>query len=58
MHFYLIGGHVFDLSENVKLKPAFLTKMVQGAPLQVDLSANFLFNDKLNTHGSSAMNSV
>jgi type IX secretion system PorP/SprF family membrane protein len=46
MHFYLIGGHVFDLSENVKLKPAFLTKMVQGAPLQVDLSANFLFNDK------------
>ena len=46
MHFYLIGGHVFDLSGNVKLKPAFLTKMVQGAPLQVDLSANFLFNDK------------
>ena len=46
MHFYLIGGHVFDLSENVKLKPAFLTKMVQGASLQVDLSANFLFNDK------------
>ena len=46
MHFYLIGGHVFDLSGNVKFKPAVLTKMVQGAPLQVDLSANFLFNDK------------
>jgi hypothetical protein len=24
-----------------------MTKLVQGAPLQVDLSANFLFNDKL-----------
>jgi type IX secretion system PorP/SprF family membrane protein len=46
MHYYFIAGHVFDLSANVKLKPAVLTKMVQGAPLQVDLSANFLFNDK------------
>ncbi len=46
MHYYLIGGHVFDLSPNLKFKPAFLTKMVQGAPLQVDLSANFLINEK------------
>lgn len=47
MHFYLIGGHVFDLSYNVKFKPAFLTKLVQGAPLQVDVSANFMFVEKL-----------
>ncbi len=46
MNFYLIGGHVFDLSTNLKFKPAFLGKMVQGAPLQLDISANFLFNDK------------
>lgn len=46
MHFYLIGGHVFDLAENIKFKPAFLTKMVNGAPLQVDVSGNFMFNDK------------
>ncbi|MEO8236103.1 MAG: type IX secretion system membrane protein PorP/SprF [Flavobacterium sp.] len=46
MHYYFIAGHVFDLSDNVKLKPAALTKMVQGSPLQVDLSANFLINDK------------
>ncbi|WP_396169730.1 type IX secretion system membrane protein PorP/SprF [Flavobacterium sp.] len=46
MNFYLIGGHVFDLSTNLKFKPAFLGKMVQGAPLQLDVSANFLFNDK------------
>lgn len=45
-HYYLIGGYVFDLSENVKFKPAFLSKIVEGSPLQVDLSANFMFNEK------------
>lgn len=46
IHYYLIAGHVFDLSANVKFKPSMLTKMVQGAPLQVDLSGNFLINQK------------
>lgn len=46
MNYYLIGGYVFDLNPNLKFKPAFLGKMVQGAPIQMDLSANFLFNDK------------
>ncbi|WP_424004098.1 PorP/SprF family type IX secretion system membrane protein [Maribacter sp. IgM3_T14_3] len=43
---YLISGYVFDLSPNVKFKPATLVKMVSGAPLQVDVSANFMFNEK------------
>ncbi|MEY2629720.1 MAG: hypothetical protein RLZZ469_615 [Bacteroidota bacterium] len=47
MNFYAIGGYVFDISPSVKFKPAFLTKMVTGSPLQVDASANFLFFDKL-----------
>lgn len=46
MNAYLIGGYVFDLSPNLKFKPAFLGKMVQGAPLQLDVSGNFLINDK------------
>jgi type IX secretion system PorP/SprF family membrane protein len=46
MHFYLIGGYVFDLSPSIQFKPAFLCKSVVGSPLQVDLSANFLFNEK------------
>jgi type IX secretion system PorP/SprF family membrane protein len=46
LNMYLIGGHVFDLSDNLKFKPAFLGKMVQGAPLQLDVSGNFLINDK------------
>jgi type IX secretion system PorP/SprF family membrane protein len=44
--FYLITGYVFDLGTDLKFKPALLTKAVGGAPLQVDLSASFLFNDK------------
>lgn len=46
MHYYFIAGHVFNLSESVKFKPALLTKLVKGSPLQVDLSGNFLINDK------------
>lgn len=45
IHWYFIGGYVFQLTDNVKFKPAVLGKLVQGAPLTVDLSANFLFND-------------
>ncbi len=46
INFYVITGYVFDLSGNLKFKPAFLTKVVSGAPLQLDFSANFLFNEK------------
>lgn len=47
MHYYVIGGHVFEINPNLKFKPAFLTKIVEGAPLQADITANFLINDKL-----------
>jgi len=47
LHYFLIGGYVFDLSETTKFKPAFLVKGVSGAPLIADISANFLFNEKL-----------
>lgn len=46
MNLYFIGGYVFDLSPSIKFKPAFLTKVVEGAPLQLDLTGNFLFNEK------------
>lgn len=47
MHFYVISGHVFEISPSLKFKPALLTKIVEGAPLQADITANFLINDKL-----------
>jgi len=46
IHAYLIGGYVFRLSPTTQFKPAALVKAVSGAPLAVDLSANFLFNEK------------
>lgn len=46
MNIYLIGGYVFDFNSNIKFKPSFLGKVVEGAPLQIDLSGNFLINEK------------
>ncbi|MDI6051345.1 type IX secretion system membrane protein PorP/SprF [Flavobacterium sp. XS2P24] len=46
INYYLIAGYVFDVNESIKFKPALLTKVVAGAPLQVDVSGNFMFNDK------------
>lgn len=46
MNFYFITGYVWDINSNLKFKPTLLTKMVQGAPLQVDISANFMLSDK------------
>ena len=46
INFYMITGYVFDLNNDLKFKPALLTKVVGGAPLQVDVSANFLFAEK------------
>ena len=46
--YYFISGYVFNLDryEMIKFKPALLAKMVAGSPLQVDISANFMFNEK------------
>ena len=46
INYYLIAGHVFDLNSDIKFKPALLTKVVEGAPLQVDVSANFMLYEK------------
>ncbi|TRO62862.1 PorP/SprF family type IX secretion system membrane protein, partial [Christiangramia sabulilitoris] len=46
VHYYLTGGYVFDLSDNVKLRPTTLFKATSGAPLSVDVSATTIFNEK------------
>lgn len=46
LHYYLMAGYVFDLSDNLKFKPAVLVRGVNGAPLTYDFSANFLINEK------------
>lgn len=47
IHYYGILGYTFDISDDLKFKPSTLVKMVQGAPLQVDISANVLLYEKL-----------
>ncbi len=40
-----IGGYVFELSDALKFKPAFLANYLKGLPLKFDISTNFLLND-------------
>lgn len=46
-HYFLIGGYVFDFSRDVKFRPSFLVKAVEGAPLQAEASLMFLLREKL-----------
>jgi len=46
MHLYLMGGHVFEVNPVLFFKPSLLVKVVQGVSPQLDLSANFLINEK------------
>ncbi len=45
IHAFLTAGYVFRISEDFKLKPAFMTKFVTNA-ISLDVSANVLYNDK------------
>ncbi|AEH01006.1 type IX secretion system membrane protein PorP/SprF [Lacinutrix sp. 5H-3-7-4] len=47
INLYVMAGKTFDLTDDIKFKPATLFKIVEGAPLQLDLSANFLLKEKL-----------
>jgi type IX secretion system PorP/SprF family membrane protein len=46
IHMFFTGGYVFNLSDTFKLKPAFMTRIVQGSAVSLDVSANVLFNEK------------
>lgn len=46
-HFFMVAGYVLALTPEVKFRPSVLVKAVAGAPLSADLSANFLFMEKL-----------
>ncbi|MRX40100.1 type IX secretion system membrane protein PorP/SprF [Flavobacterium sp. LC2016-23] len=46
IHTFLTAGYVFQINDMVKLKPAFMSKFVKGAPMTFDLTANVLYNNK------------
>jgi type IX secretion system PorP/SprF family membrane protein len=45
-HYFLTGGYVFDINQSVKFKPFFMLKSAFSAPTSLDVSTNFLFNEK------------
>ena len=51
-HYFVTGGYVFDINDNVKFKPFFMMKSAFEAPTSWDLSANFLFNEKFEIGGT------
>ena len=46
VHYFLTGGYVFDLSSTLKFKPSLMFKGVAGAPVSIDINANFLLYDR------------
>ncbi len=58
MQFNFIGGYVFDLSDGLKFKPAFLVNYIQGAPLNSNISANFLINNAFTAGVSYRINNA
>ena len=58
LHWFFITGYVFDLNENLKFKPATMVKVVEGAPVQWDASANFLIREKLTLGASYRLNAA
>jgi type IX secretion system PorP/SprF family membrane protein len=47
MHYFLTSGYVFDIADNLKLKPSTMIKATEGAPLSVDLSLNLLVDERV-----------
>lgn len=46
-HYFLTGGYVFDLSSSFKFKPSVMVKSAIKTPTSLDLSANFLYKERL-----------
>lgn len=45
-HFFITGGYVFNLNDNLKFKPHAMVKGTFDSPITLDVSTNFLFYEK------------
>jgi type IX secretion system PorP/SprF family membrane protein len=45
-HWFLMGGAIIKLNPNIEFKPSFMTRVVTGAPISLDLTGVFMFYDK------------
>lgn len=46
-HYMLQAGYLAKINQNLRFKPNFLVKYVNGSPIQFDLNANLLINETL-----------
>ena len=46
-HYYFTIGNVFEVNDDLKIKPQAMVKMVQNAPIQFDVNVNFLIKNKI-----------
>jgi type IX secretion system PorP/SprF family membrane protein len=46
-HYFLIAGMVFDMGRDLKFKPSVMARSVEGAPLSIDINANFLLRERI-----------
>jgi len=47
IHTYLIAGHVFQLTNSLRFKPAILARYVESQPFLINYSASFNWQEKL-----------
>ncbi len=45
-HYFIMAGYVFDINQDVKFKPSFINKVVEGAPPSTDITTQVLYLNK------------
>jgi len=58
LHYHFTAGYVFNISQDILFKPALLSKIVSGSPLQLDVSTNFQIYEKFTIGASYRLNAA
>lgn len=46
-HYFFMGGGVFSLNSDWMLKPSFMARLAEAAPVSVDLNVNVLYRNRI-----------
>lgn len=44
-HYFIMAGYVFDMNPDLKFKPSFINKVVEGSPMSMDITAQFFYKN-------------
>jgi len=45
-HYFFMAGYVFEINHDWAFKPSFIEKVVTGAPISTDITAQFLYKNR------------